>query len=224
MKQPTQHTSTIGILRWTMLLSAVFFLIACSSKQEPYPNLITEFGNLSTNSEGTFIDMVTDNGQHFNITNTNIKKHRPDTTYRAIIGYSIGSTAKNIDAYIHSLKEAFVLGDSSNHVLRHPTGIESMWIRGKYINMQLSAKSQGKKQYWGYCIDDVQNADGSNRPHSHYHISIHHNQNNDLLSYTETYYCSIYVPSIPLIQHGDTITVAVNTFNGIKKWTFKTSL
>ena len=194
--------------------------ISCDKKDGIYPSMTTKFGDIRTNADGVLTDMTIDNGETFIITNTNINPHRPDTTYRAIIGYVAESNGTSKEAYIHSLTGAMVLADSSVQALHHPTGIESMWMEGKYINMQLSAKSQGGKHYWGYCIDKVEQSGEDNRQYAHHHLSVHHNQGNDPLSYTETYYCSILLPSLPNFKQGDTISICVNTFKGVKTWKF----
>ena len=196
--------------------------ISCDKKGEVYPSMITKFGDIRTNADGVLTDMTIDNGETFLITNTNIKPHRPDTSYRAIIGYVTKSNGTCKEAYIHSLTGAITLADSSAQALHHPTGIESMWMEGKYINMQLSAKSQGGRHYWGYCIDRIEQSGENNRQYAHHHLSIHHNQGNDPLSYTETYYCSILLPSLPDFKQGDTISICVNTFKGMKTWKFNT--
>ena len=49
--------------------------------------------------------------------------------------------------------------------------------------MQLAPLTQGGTQYWGYLVDEVS---GNTT-----HISLHHRQNDDPLSYTQTVYASI---------------------------------
>lgn len=206
----------------SMTVAAVLCMLmwACSEKQEPYPNLITEFADIRTDANGMFVDMTTDKGIRFSISNTNIKPHRPDTTYRAIVGYTTDNEATEKVSYIYSLTGAQVLADSTGLLKHDPTGIESMWHEGHYLNMQLTAKTQGGWHHWGYGIDSVQHAGSNGRTHAHHHLSIHHNQGQDPLSYSQTHYCSIRIPEIPDYQNADTITVAVHTFNGIKFWKF----
>jgi hypothetical protein len=95
-----------------------------------------------------------------------------------------------------------------------------MWMGGRYINMQLTAKTQGGRHTWGYAIDFIEEAGEKGRAHTHYYLSLHHNQGNDPTSYSQTHYCSILTTQLPQYENTDTITVSVHTFNGIKSWTF----
>lgn len=203
-----------------MLLLLALLLFSCSEKQEPYPDLITEFVDMRTDADGMFVDMTTDDGTCYSIMNTNIKPHRPDTTYRVVAGFVPELDAVSPKALVYSLVGAQILADSTA-ILRHdPTGIESMWQEGRYINMQLTAKTQGGLHHWGYATDSVQQAGEYNRVHAHHHLSIHHNQGQDPMSYSQTYYSSILIPSIPYYRIGDTISVSVHTQKGLRRWTF----
>lgn len=200
----------------------VLFLVSCAEKSEPYPDIITEMADIHSDHNGRLCDFLTDKGKLYTITNTNIRPHRPDTVYRAVVGF-VPETASNSttsEARIYSLAAAKVLSDSTAIVRHDPTGIESMWASGHYINMQLTAKTQGGLHFWGYVIDNQDVADNVSRLHSHHYLSLHHVQGHDPLSYSATVYCSISVPSIPLYQAGDTVSVTVHTFNGAKSWTF----
>ncbi len=205
-----------------LALVAVLFFGSCSEDSEPYPNLLTEMADVHTDHSGRLYRFVLDNGMGYTITNTNIQPHRPDTVYRAVVGYVPEPTtsSSSLPAQIYALTGARVLADSTAVVRHDPAGIESMWSAGSYINMQLTAKSQGGIHYWGYAVDSRDMAGVEGRLHSHHHLSIHHVQGNDPLSYSSTYYCSISVPAIPYYLSGDTVTVTVHTFNGDKAWTF----
>lgn len=220
MMLPITSRQYRNALHKAMLLPVVLLMLSCSEEQEPYPDLITEFADIRTGVDGMFLDMTTDNGTCYSITNTNIKPHRPDTVYRAVAGFVPETETPRLQARIYSLTGAQVLSDSTA-ILRHdPVGIESMWREGKYINMQLTAKTQGGIHYWGYAIDSVRQAGEDGRTRAHYRLSVHHNQGQDPISYSQTYYCSIHVPSIPYYNMGDTISVSVHTFNGVREWTF----
>lgn len=217
MTHLTHHKGKHHLVKGMLAFVCSIALMACSSNDtEPYPNLLTEFADIRTDAQGMFIDFTTDNGNSYQVLNTNIMPHQADTTYRAIVGFVPKSANQPLSAQIYTLIGARVLGDSTACLLHHPTGIESMWKRGKYINMQLTAKSQSGIQHWGYAIDSV-HAIGHK---AHHHLSIHHNQANDPLSYSQTYYASILLEDIPNYQDGDTITVGVHTFNGVKTWQF----
>lgn len=208
------------VYKMLILLSGVLLPYACTEKEESYPNLITEFADLQTDYYGVFLNMTTDDGSCYLITNTNIQPHHPNTVYRAIVGYVPTTKSTHLEALIYTLTGARILADSTTTPQHDPIGIESMWQEGKYINMQLTAKTQGGHHYWGYVTDSIKHIGKEGRKNAHFHLSLHHNQRKDPLSYSQTYYSSILTSAIPQYQETDTITVAVHTFNGIKKWMF----
>lgn len=217
MTHLTNHKGKHHLSKGVLAFVCSMALMACSSDNtEPYPNLLTEFADIHTDAQGMFIDFTTDNGNTYQVLNTNIKPHQADTTYRAIVGFVSERDDQPLSAHIYTLTGAMVLSDSTSCLLHHPTNIESMWKRGQYINMQLTAKGQSGIQHWGYAIDSVQTIGQK----AHHHLSIHHNQAHDPLAYSQTYYASILPSSITNYLDGDTITVAVHTFDGIKKWQF----
>ena len=203
-----------------MLLLLALLPFSCSEKQEPYPDLITEFVDMRTDADGMFVDMTTDDGTCYSIINTNIKPHRPDTIYRAVVGFVPNGNSANLQAQIYTLAGALLLADSTATLRHDPTGIESMWQEGCHINMQLTARTQGGLHLWGYAVDSVLQAGQGGRTHAHHHLSIHHNQGRDPMSYSQTYYCSIHASSIPYYNIGDTISISVHAFNGVREWTF----
>lgn len=217
---PAKHLYTKTIKRAMLLPLAILLLSACSEKQEHYPDLLTEFADIRTNSYGIMTEMITDNGRRYSIANTNIRPHRPDTTYRAVVGYVSGIDNYANKVQIYSLIGGQVLADSTTVLHHDPTGIESMWKHGQYINMQLTAKTQGGRHFWGYAVDSVQHAGEKGRANSHHFLSVHHNQGADPISYSQTYYCSILTSAIAKYQSSDTISVTVHTFKGKKTWTF----
>lgn len=197
-------------------------LASCSKEQEMYPSITTDIADICTDRLGNMTEMITDDGRHLVITNTNIQPHRPDTTYRAVVGYTVKE--KNADGkqnlLIHSLEGAQVLADSTALLRHDATGIESMWAQGAYINMQLTALIKEGRHTWGFAVDSVWTAQEDGRMHTHHHLSIHHNQGQDPGYFSQTYYRSIRKKDIPGFCPGDTVTVAVHTFKGVTKWTF----
>lgn len=211
---------------WTVLaLVAVLLLGACAGEQEPYPAIITEMADVRTDHTGRLSEFLTDDGRLYTVTNTDIPLHRPDTLYRAVVGFvplagTPSAASSPSDARIYTLTGAQVLADSTAVVRHDPTDIESMWAAGSYINMQLTAKSQGGRHHWGYAVDARQMAGTDGRLHSRHYLSVHHAQAGDPLSYSVTCYCSISVPAIPQYRAGDTVTVTVHTFASPRSWTF----
>ena len=220
MKHASSTHESFKITFRAMLLMAALLLVSCAEESEPYPNLVTEFADIHTGANGMFVSMTTDDGATFSITNTNTKPHHPNATYRALIGFVPDNSEKLPKATIYTLESVHVLADSTSTRMHNPISVESMWQKGRYINMHLSAKTHGGKHGWGYAIDFIEKAGEGDRTHAHYHLTLHHNQGNDPLSYSETHYCSIITSKLPEYEYTDTITVSVHTFNGIKSWKF----
>lgn len=199
----------------------LILLTSCSEEQEMYPSITTDIADIRTDYLGTMTEMITDDGRHLIITNTDIQPHRPDTTYRAVVGYTMEEqTEAGGRILIHSLEGARVLADSTSLVRHDATGIESMWAQGAYINMQLTALIQEGRHTWGFAVDSVWLAEETGHMHTHHHLSIHHNQGQDPLYFSQTYYRSIKKTDIAGFCPGDTVSVAVHTFKGVMKWTF----
>lgn len=220
MKHASLTHKSFKITSRAMLLIAALLLVSCTKNSEPYPDLVTEFADIRTGADGMFTDMTTDDGTCYSITNTNIQPHRPDTTYRAIVGFVPIANSYSPQVQIYTLHGAQLLADSTAILRQDPTGIESMWHEGQHINMQLTAKTHGGRHTWGYAIDFIEEGGKKERAHAHYHLSLHHNQGDDPTSYSQTYYCSIHTTQLPLYKNTDTITVSVHTFQGIKSWRF----
>ena len=55
----------------------------------------------------------------------------------------------------------------------------------------------------------------------HRYLSLHHRQNGDPLSYTQETYASIPLEELDSMTEGDSITLSIHTFKGIKTWNFK---
>ena len=117
-------------------------------------------------------------------------------------------------ATLHNATGAYLLRDST--LLPHqPDSLKvvSVWQSGHFINMQLSPLTQGGVQYWGYRCDSVRS--------KMYHLSLHHRQNGDPLSYTQTVYASLPIDSLKSIAPGDSFALHIATFQGDRVWKFK---
>ena len=193
-------------------LSALFLLAACkggSEEDDAYPNMLTEFATIQTDSWGTMRTFTTDGGKTYTMTNP-LTGYLEDYTYRAVCGY----VPDGDRAYLRQAVEAYVLCDSTSLAYQSDaTGVVSMWRGGGYINMQLSPLTQGGRQYWGFCVDSLRSRTT--------HLTLHHRQNGDPLSYTQTVYASLPLESLSMVPEGDSIAVHVPTFKGDRVWLFK---
>ena len=174
-----------------------------------YPNVVTEFAMVRTDASGKMFELTTDAGRTYTLSNPQ-EGYDKNARYRAVCGFvPDGQTAT-----LHSAIGAYMLRDSTK--LAHesdPIKVTSVWQSGRYINMQLAPLTQGGIQYWGYRVDGVKGRTT--------HLSLHHRQNGDPLSYTETVYASLSVDDLATIPAGDSIALHIKTFNGDRVWAFK---
>lgn len=187
-------------------LLITFFVIACNEEEQVYPNIITEFAEMKVDGQGVADSIRLDNNVRYRISNK-IKDLKPKATYRVVCGYIPNGSS----ATIYTLEAAYYLRDSSRIAQQAPTEVLSAWRSGRFINLHLTPKTQGGTHYWGYSIDSLVG-------HNAY-LSLHHNQNNDPISYSADVYASIPVDSIRGIQKGDTISLSIQTFKDKKTWT-----
>ena len=196
---------------WGLLL-LLLLLVCCKDGDESsdfYPNVVTEFATIRTDDSGTMTEFTTDDERTYTISNpqTGYKKNY---SYRAVCGF----VADGQTAMLYNATGAYLLHDSTEIAYEpDPIKVTSVWQSGRYINMQLAPLTQGGTQYWGYRVDEVS---GNTT-----HISLHHRQNGDPLSYTEIVYASLKVDDFETIPAGDNIVLHIKTFKGEQVWTFK---
>lgn len=194
---------------WGMCAGLLLLFSCKDSGDDFYPNVVNEFATIRTDASGTMVELTTDDEHTYNLSNpqTGYKK---DAYYRVVCGYvPDGQTAM-----LYSATSAYLLDDSTALAYEpDPIKVTSVWQRGRYINMHLAPLTQGGTQYWGYRIDGE--TDGVT------HIRLHHRQNGDPLSYTQTVYASITTDDFETIPTGSSIVLHIKTFQGEQVWTFK---
>ena len=200
----------LPILLLCLTLAFTWMLTGCSSDGEgTYPSIITEFANMKTNESGVMKSFTTDDNHTYQITNL-LEGYLHNTLYRVVCGF----VPEGNKARVYQLYGAYLLRDSTK--LAHEpdaVGVVSVWHSGHFINMQLSPLTQGGKQYWGYRLDSIRGRMT--------HLSLHHRQNADPLSYTQTVYASLPLDSLKTVPEGDSIALHFKTFDGDKVWIFK---
>ena len=194
---------------WGIVLLLCFFSCKGDDESEFYPNVITEFVLIRTDASGTMTELTTDAGRIYTLSNPQ-QGYDKNVQYRAVCGFVPDGTS----ATLYQMTSAYVLRDSTERAYEpDATGVVSAWLSGRFINMQLSPLTQGGTQYWGYRIDGT--SGGTT------HISLHHRQNGDPLSYTQTVYASIAIDDFEQVPTGNNITLHVKTFKGDQTWTFQ---
>ena len=194
------------------LLLLLLLLSCCKGSDDTsdlYPNVVTEFATIRTDAEGTMVELTTDDERTYAISNPQ-EGYKKNFRYRAVCGY-VPDMQK---VYLYHATEAYLLRDSTELAIE-PDAIKvtSVWQSGRYINMHLSPLTQGGRQYWGYRIGEVRGRTT--------HITLHHRQNGDPLSYTATVYASLPVDSLKAIPAGDSLALHIKTFKGEQVWKFK---
>ena len=120
-------------------------------------------------------------------------------------------------AQLSSLRHVVILRDSTERPQKaDPVKVVSAWRGGEYINLHLTPKTQGGTQHWGFRKEGMKEENGK----KHLFLSLHHNQNNDRTSYTETVYASLWLEALKEIGKGDSITLAICTQNGFEDFKF----
>lgn len=196
-------------ISYYILSSLLALLLISCHEDEAYPSLISEFADLQSSKEGISQSFMLDDGTEYGIANP-VEKLKPNATYRMMVTYALGEDRK---AWLYGLEGVYYLRDSSEVAKSDPTGVLSAWRAGKYINLHLRPTGQEGIHHWGFCMDSLTSY--------HAHLSLHHDQNGDPVSYSSDVYASLPVDSIKGISEGDTITLSIKTFKGIKTWTMK---
>lgn len=194
-----------------IIISALVALYSCSDSKEDdevYPDIVTELADVTTDNQGRMTRMTLDNGTSYQISNPQ-EGYAKKAMYRVACSYvPSGSSAE-----LYQVEGVHYLRDSSTVAIKDPTPVVSAWRAGKYINLQLAPLTQGGPQYWGFIIDKVDPG--------HAYVSLHHRQNGDPMSYTQTSYASLPVDSLKDIVAGDKITLSIATPKGEQTWEFQ---
>lgn len=200
-------------MKKVLLLLLIACLASCKDDGDEtsdfYPNVVTEFAMVRTDASGTMIELTTDDERTYILSNPQTG-YKENAKYRAVCGF----VPDGQNATLYNATAAYMLRDSTERAYESdPIKVTSVWQSGRYINMQLAPLTQGGTQYWGYRVDEVS---GNTT-----HISLHHRQNGDPLSYTETVYASLTTDDFEMIPAGDNIVLHIKTFKGEQVWTFK---
>lgn len=192
------------------LIPLCTLLAACSNDDDTrFPSMWNEIVCLLTDDGGQVKYMVTDDGQTYQVTNT-LNTQKPNTAFRVMCGYSITDTYVTL----YQTTGVHLLQDSTACAVHDPLKVLSAWKSGSFINLHLAPLTQGGQHMWGYAVD-------STHASGHHYLSLHHRQGADPLSYTQETYASLSLSEIPQMAEGDSITLSIHTFNGIKTWNFR---
>lgn len=215
-KQTSPH-----LKRTSLLMAGIFLLAACGKEEDDYfyPSLITEFAELQTDDTGRGVSFTTDKGMDYAI-NTPLNGLQSNAVYRVVCGYEpTGETRNSLPvARLYTLENAVLLQPSETPSTEdEPTGVAAVWRGSDYLNLQLTPKTQGGTQLWGYRTDSIRTTTSGQ---SYYHLSLYHRQPDDPYSYSTTIYASLPLFQVDGLQPGDSLSFTLLTFNGHKTWRF----
>ena len=146
-----------GVWNTTMLLLLYVstLLTACNGDSDnednpPYPSLITEFVDIPTDEYGRAHTIVNDDHTIFQLSNP-IDGLQVSATYRAVCGYEITDWDKRIIT-LYTIEAVDIL-KAKDTPKCDAIKVTAIWKGGDYLNMNLTPKTQGRKQEWGYHIE-----------------------------------------------------------------------
>lgn len=201
-----------------ILLAGITAISSCKKDEYVYPNVLTEFVDITTSSTGRLSYINCDNGESYQIKDrSGIEGFIPDTTYRAISVYEpeIEKNKNNNNAKLYSCQ--FIVSpvpvpeDKFNKEIKtDPVDIDRIWLSGNYINMILDIMAKDKSH--GICfilngISDTKNG------YKTINMTVYHNNNDDYEAYTKKAYASIPLwPYNDILNKGDKIIIRINTY------------
>lgn len=208
--------------RVPLLLSTFFcllFLGACKEDEYVYPNVISTFINVTTDTSGTLQDLITDKGETLQILNREgLDGLTPDSTYRTVSIYEPKETDTqgNATALLYSCQLIIAVKPVTANKLpdgiakTDPLDIQSVWKSGNYLNLILLPMAKEKSHIFHFIEDGItDNEDGSRT----LHLTLYHNQNGDYEAFTRKSYLSIPLWAYEgRLAQGDQVILRINTY------------
>lgn len=207
--------------RVPLLLSTFFcllFLGACKEDEYVYPNVISTFIDVTTDTSGTLQDLITDKGETLQILNREgLDGLTPDSTYRTVSIYEPKETDTqgNATALLYSCQLIIAVKPVTANKLpdgiakTDPLDIQSVWKSGNYLNLILLPMAKEKSHIFHFIEDGItDNEDGSRT----LHLTLYHNQNGDYEAFTRKSYLSIPLWAYEgRLAQGDQVILRINT-------------
>lgn len=191
-----------------ILLLCIILMGGCKEEEYVYPNVLTEFADIKSNSSGKLSEIISDNGSKYTISERGgLEGFTPDSIYRTL---SVFEPDNNNNATLYSCQLVLSMKPQpvdffKNGIKTDPLDIQRIWRSGNYINMVLTIQGKDKPHAFHFVYNGIENGLLS--------ITIYHDQNNDYMAFGKDVYLSI-----PLWQYeesmkkGDKIRININTF------------
>lgn len=202
---------------YILFLCCVLTAVGCKDDEYVYPNVLTEFVEIKTNSSGRLSYIDTDTGKSYSINErSGINGFTPDSIYRALsIFEPLSDENRDLCATLYSCQ--FVISvvptpeeEFKDGIKTDPLDIDRIWRSGKYINMVLDVMGKDKTHVLNFVDKGIKNnADGSKT----LAITIFHSQNGDYEAFTRKAYASIPLWSYEdKLSDDDKVEVTINTY------------
>jgi len=187
-------------------------LTACGEEEYVYPDLITEFSCLTTDTKGFGTQIITDKGKIWHLKEGNRpNKLTPDSTYRVVSRFApiddTYATAYSFWKVISSIPQPENLYET---IHTNPVSIQSIWKSGDYLNLILQIKVKDEQHELSFIDHGITtNEDGTQT----LTLSLFHDRKDDIEGFDEKYYLSV-----PLwhyqgkLNQGDQIVINLNTY------------
>lgn len=208
------------------LLAGLLALSGCSKEEESnFPNASWMMADAMMDANGTPIQLHTDDGKTYRITNPDFLKERllesgpgmyKDTLIRTncvcILHPLPSAEATLLDAVQAFAPLPIPAEDFKNGVKTDPVYIRSIWKTDRYINLTL--EPMGKDKSLAFHFADY----GWHETHDGKRIQklvVHHNQNGDYPAFRRTVYLSVPIwQYAPVLRKGtDSLEIFIRTFD-----------
>ena len=188
------------------------FMTACGEDEYVYPDLVTEFSCLTTDTKGYGTQIVTDEGKVWHLQEGNRpNKLTPDSTYRVVSRFApIDDTYATAYSFWKAISPIPQSENMYETIHTDPVSIQSIWKSGNYLNLILQIKVKDKQHELSF-IDHgiVTNEDGTQT----LTLTLFHDRKDDVEGFDEKHYLSV-----PLwyyqenLKQGDHIVIHLNTY------------
>ena len=188
------------------------FMTACGEDEYVYPDLVTEFSCLTTDTKGYGTQIVTDEGKVWHLQEGNRpNKLTPDSTYRVVSRFApIDDTYATAYSFWKTISPSPQPENMYETIHTDPVSIQSIWKSGNYLNLILQIKVKDKQHELSF-IDHgiVTNEDGTQT----LTLTLFHDRKDDMEGFDEKHYLSV-----PLwyyqenLKQGDHIVIHLNTY------------
>lgn len=184
-----------------------------------YPNVISTFIDVSTDSSGTVEKLITDKKETLQILNREgLDGLTPDSTYRTVSIYEPKEidTQGNVTALLYScrliisVKPVTVDKLPNGTAKTDPLNIQSIWKSGDYLNLILLPMAKDKSHIFHFMEEGITDDEDGKRT---LHLTLYHDQNGDYEAFTRKSYLSVPLWAYEgRLTSGDRIILRIHTY------------